>query len=465
MIIKFGGLLKSYGIQTHVGHHVLLCLHSFPLFFFRAPRNFFISNSKYSMSQTFQKIHSSSSTYLFKYFGCLALLFSLAAFIFLPYSFIWLFSSGDVSIEKVVKRQAENEFILFGSGISQDFADYKLQLYAVKKPAIVAIGSSRVMQFRGSWFKEPFLNMGGAAGNIGMLNLVISTMLKISHPAVVIIGIDFWWFLPQWEANPEEQISLLPTSYNYGTANLIKPWSWLWEGKISIKEFFAPVLGLFGAGFRADRFGILAQQTDEGFGPDGSWYYTAEISGEKPPYDYQFQDTLMQIDKGIKAFFHATDNQKSPAKEHLEKFAEICCKLKSRGIATYIVIPPLSAKVYDKIKDKNQFYPHLFKLSQELKDMGLDVLDFSDPRLFSSSDCEFIDGFHGGEVTYARILRYMADRWPKLHPFVAMDKLNILIKTWQGNAMVPDIRINNMPEIDFMNFKCTKHTLTSQQSN
>ncbi len=78
------------------------------------------------------------------------------------------------------------------------------------------------------------------------------------------------------------------------------------------------------------------------------------------------------------------------------------------------------------------------------------------PRAFASNDCEFIDGFHGGEVTYARILRAMADRWPALLSYVNMERLNAAIRDWQGHALVPDERLTNLPETDFMRFGCSK---------
>ena len=83
-------------------------------------------------------------------------------------------------------------------------------------------------------------------------------------------------------------------------------------------------------------------------------------------------------------------------------------------------------------------------------------MDFTDARTFGSSDCEFVDGFHGGEVTYARMLRDMADRWPALLTYVNMEKINATIRDWRGHALVFDPRLTDKPEIDFNNFNCPK---------
>ncbi len=390
--------------------------------------------------------------------GCLGACLLAAFLVLLPYSFWWLHACGDAAVERAVATQALGRFALFGSGLSQDFIEYKLRLYEAVRPQVIAIGSSRVMQFRGAWFSRPFVNMGGVAGNLGELELTLRGILKAGRPQAIILGVDFWWFLPQWQENPEEPVRHVSGTYNYALNSLKKPWQWLFDGKISAGEFLAPFTGIFGRGFAADRFGIMAQQTSNGFGPDGSWYYTAEVTGQKPSPDYQFRDTLTQVTRGIKAFYHARSGQSGPAMEHLDVFADICCRLKSRGIRLFVFIPPLAQKVYEAIKSREEAYPHLFKLRHALQARGIDTMDFSNPGSLGSNDCEFVDGFHGGEVTYARILRQMAEHWPALLPYVNMEKIDAVIRDWSGHAMTPDERLTFAPETDFMNAGCRKRS-------
>ena len=47
-------------------------------------------------------------------------------------------------------------------------------------------------------------------------------------------------------------------------------------------------------------------------------------------------------------------------------------------------------------------------LHDHLQQSGYAYYDFSDPKLLDSSGCEFVDGFHGGFVTYLRILQKVA---------------------------------------------------------
>ncbi|MBO4301494.1 MAG: hypothetical protein J5861_07830 [Desulfovibrio sp.] len=400
--------------------------------------------------------------YCLKRYFLVLLCLTLAACVFLvPYTLWWIYRSGDVGVERAVAAQKAGDFVLFGSGVSQDFVDYKLQLYAASKPVIAVVGSSRVMQFRGKYFRVPFCNVGGTAGNLPVLRSTLDAMLREHRPQAVIIGLDFWWFSPSWNADPFKEEPPTSGSYNYGLETLKKPWIWLLEGKISLNEVFASLLPESLGGFRSDRFGIMAQQTDDGFGPDGAWYYTAESTGQKRPFDYQFADTLKQVTYGIKAFQRDIPSVDSSdagdiSQSHLDAFAEIYCRLKARGIPVFVFIAPLSSRVLDAMRTHERGYPHLFRLREALQARGIEVADFTDPRRFASSDCEFFDGFHGGEVTYARLLRDMADRWPALLTYVDMEALNNTIRNWKGHALVYDERLTTLYETDFMNFGCPK---------
>ena len=401
------------------------------------------------------------AAFLKRFFALLLGLVLAACLLVVPYTCWWLHSSGDLAVERAVKNQAAGRFALFGSGVSQDFVDYKLQLYAAVKPQVVALGSSRVMQFRGAYFRRPFLNVGGTAGNLPVLRSTLDAMLRLHRPEAVILGLDFWWFMPRWNPDPFKEEPPTSGSYGYNLDSLKKPWTWLLEGKISWRDLLGPVLPRSLGGFRDDRYGIMAQQTDDGFGSDGSWYYTGEITGQKRPFDYRFEDTLKQVRYGIKAFAPSPPLKDSRdvggiSTAHLDAFAEIYCRLKARGIATYVFIAPLSRTALDALRAREEDYPHLFRLRDALLARGIEVMDFTDPRTFAATDCEFVDGFHGGEVVYARILRDMADRWSSLLAYVDMDKINAVIRDWRGHALVPDPRLTDRPEVDFMRSDCPK---------
>ncbi len=132
-------------------------------------------------------------------------------------------------------------------------------------------------------------------------------------------------------------------------------------------------------------------------------------------------------------------------------------RLKTRGVKVFTFIPPLAPEVFAAMKEgKNSTHSIFFRLKDELEKYGIEVMDFSNPRDLGSSHCEFIDGFHGGEITYARVLRRMAARWPTLMPYVKMNMLDKIILWMVEHASVHDPRITDLPETDFMRFGCPK---------
>lgn len=407
----------------------------------------------------------SEAAWLKCYFGALVTLALAVGLVCTPYTLWWLYRSGDVAVERVVEAQTApqsgDSVVLFGSGVSQDFVDYKLRLYAAQKPVIAAVGSSRVMQFRRRYFHKSFCNVGGTAGNLPVLRSTLDAMLRLHRPEAIIIGLDFWWFLPQWNSDPEAPEPPTSGSYAYTVDTLRKPWTWLLEGKISLNDLAAAVLPASLGGFRHDRFGIMAQQTDDGFGPDGSWYSTAECTGQKHPFDYGFADTLKQVSYGIKAFARIARPADAPndsilSTAHLDAFADIYCRLRSRGIHVFVFIPPVAPRVMEALRTHEAGYPHLFRLREALAARGIDTVDCTDARRLGANDCEFLDGFHGGEIAYARTLRHMADRWPALLTYIDMEHVNDALRHWKGHTLVYDRRITARPEIDFMHFGCPK---------
>jgi hypothetical protein len=106
--------------------------------------------------------------------------------------------------------------------------------------------------------------------------------------------------------------------------------------------------------------------------------------------------------------------------------------------------------------EREKDYPQLFQLAEVLNARDMEVQDYSDLRVLKSTDCEFVDGFHGGDVTYARVLRALADKYPSLVQHVDILKLDEDIHYYNGFAMAPDERVTKLPEVDFMRFQCSK---------
>ena len=83
-------------------------------------------------------------------------------------------------------------------------------------------------------------------------------------------------------------------------------------------------------------------------------------------------------------------------------------------------------------------------------------MDFSDPRVYGSGDCEMMDGLHGGDVIGASLVRDMGDRQPWLRDMLHREYLSHVLRERRGLAAVPDERLTTLPEADFLGLHCAK---------
>ena len=75
-------------------------------------------------------------------------------------------------------------------------------------------------------------------------------------------------------------------------------------------------------------------------------------------------------------------------------------------------LPPFADEVYSKMYEGNNYnyLKEIYKKAKPIFDKyNYEVYDFSNVSLCNSNDHETIDGFHGGELTYQKLLIKMLD--------------------------------------------------------
>ena len=124
---------------------------------------------------------------------------------------------------------------------------------------------------------------------------------------------------------------------------------------------------------------------------------------------------------------------------------------------TIVFLPPLATPVLGALADRNGGDASwLSALRQGLLDCGVESMDFSDPRVYGSGDCEMMDGLHGGDVIGASLVRDMGDRQPWLRDMLHREYLSHVLRERRGLAAVPDERLTALPEADFLGLHCAK---------
>lgn len=303
---------------------------------------------------------------------------------------------------------------------------------------VIALGSSRVLQLRDFMFNERFYNAGYTITSVNDFKPFLESVPESKLPKTILIGLDQWMFNENWD----QLRSFKDKSF--------------WKKSYSPTPTFATLQNVYSDVFTGKYLlphepdsagiswvGLNATVNKKGFRNDGSISYGAEILGPhfKPVFipDSVFDDTFRRIKGGVNRFeFGDKPNQR--AYERLELFLRFC---KEKEISVVGFLSPFAPKVYDKLqttaKHKYMFdiFPQLQTLFQK---RGYKVFDFTSAQSFGSHDEEFIDGFHGGEVAYAKILLEIAKSDSALERHVDVSKLRDAVtrNSQRRTISVPD---------------------------
>ena len=364
------------------------------------------------------------------------------------------------SYADIARRQGETQ-ALFGAAFNQNAFGYKLAMVRRDAPEVVALGSSRVMLFRREDFTASFVNAGGAANFLNEMAEFLDQMQAFHTPKLLILGLDFWWFNPLYPEPPEY-------AYHQGTGTeldydkLTKPFSYLFDRRMPPKDYLR--LLLFGGrknphnGF--ENYGLRAAVWCNGFRDDGSHLYGESAFGLNPNFfDKKFLDTLADIDMGVGYFLHGP----GLAPRRLEELRAILAMCRERGIRVIAILPPLAGPVYRAVLARSEDFAHLRELRARLPELaaayGAEAYDFTDRESFGSGDCEFFDGYHGGDVAYARILATILARNPAsaLAAYADPEALRRVIAQYSGRAIVTSpAALYLAREVDFLDLGCPK---------
>jgi len=222
-------------------------------------------------------------------------------------NWVFLHNVGELTpIEEIVEIQ-QRDGGLYGTALHPNVYSYKLELYAARRPEIVAIGSSRVLQFRQHLFSRPFVNLGRTVNYPAEAVKLVDDMLAVSTPELVIFGIDHYWLNPSFttaldfSTHKRRGGRLTPDA-------LITPFRWLIDDKISTTTYWTYLSGTARLSTRgAPMIGVQAILEGAGFAADGSWHYDNIVYGRRPADDPGFRNTLRRITTGSGQFRHGQD--------------------------------------------------------------------------------------------------------------------------------------------------------------
>jgi hypothetical protein len=355
--------------------------------------------------------------------------------------------------DDIVEKQVQTGAI-YGTSLNQNQFSYKLALIKSKKPDIIALGSSRMMQFREESFTTSFVNAGGGMHYLTEGKKFLENMLKFHKPKHILLGLDFWWFNPNY-FDVENYPHHSNTGNIFTLKKLTKPIEYIYTDKVSINTIFDIILDNRKNNItKYDNLGFQAINSSEGFRSDGSYFYSNTIFGIKPHDDEKFKNTIFRIDHSASRFEYGNEL----SKKRIKKLNNILQTCKENNIDVTIIIPPLAPKIIDKIRLTNK-YLYIDKFRDYISKLDLENYNFHNPRIIDSDNCEFIDGFHGGDITYQKMLLYMYNHKSKIANYINVDSIKESRDKFNGKVLTifdSQKYSDKYKEIDFLNLDCKK---------
>jgi hypothetical protein len=349
---------------------------------------------------------------IIKFLGRLAIFLFPLFLIVATIELVWWRAGDTWPVDEALATQHRNaDETLYGRGyFSQQFGIYKLAGIRNKRPLILAVGSSRVMQIRDFMFtplEEHFYNAGGLLSNPFDLSWLANAFEKrdLPIPKVIIVGLDPWWLranrdLKTWLTDEDEAFSFV------GHLEVMRGIGKRWEIGDLIDSLILPSRSPY---FNYHAIGSAARKHGHGFRKDGSRQYNPEILLDylkNPRYvdreDPPVVDRIHRLRRQFTVPVIVDNKRVQLILKSLQMMQEV-------GIEVYAFMPPFSSEVFKaldesvKLREWWQYYKNDFP--NLLIKLGIKVIPVAQPAHLGLSDSYMIDGFHPSEVYIAHVVR------------------------------------------------------------
>jgi len=363
------------------------------------------------------------------------LLFFLAplSLLLLPLGGLWYCQEIFVNLKALTRSEERYVFGLAYSDVGRQFKF--LNVREKDRFDVLALGSSRVMQFRKEMFSQRFYNAGGAVQQIDEYESFLKTLPREKLPRLLILGLDQWMFNSGYRDNYKaiENVSYW-TDVDAINSDIDE------KMKMFIKDACKGKIKNLTSRARTGMYGVNAVSESNGFRTDGSYFYHGVVqklmSHDTTYADFGFKDTLRRIKRGCCRFNYGEALDHSA----IGKLKDLLAFCKTNQIEVIAFLPPFANAVFQRMNDVGK-YGYLKRIYPEINPVfekyGYELYDFSDMAMLDNlSDEEMIDGFHGGEVVYSKVLTKMIESGSKLSAYTDADRLRLDVKGAQNDFVV-----------------------------
>ncbi len=324
------------------------------------------------------------------------------------------------NLERSAIRQQEDHRILLGYGYNEETPYYK-QFNANRLEAdIITVGTSRVMPFRDMYFNKSFYNCGGCVSS--RYDEYTNYLKNLTYtPKMVIVGLDLWVFNKEREDLYGEPIDTRSVrSIQKEDRSVVIMTTDLMKDYLKKKWTFSDLRNY---PFNVGMNGVVK---GAGFRYDGSYCYGDIIHDPNSTSKDRFEDMMQRLQNGTQRFEYGEEINEETVKQ-LEILCNYC---EEKNIELVTILMPLAPSIYDKMVEMGT-YGYMDKIApvcgKIVSESGFEFWDYLDGELIDLSDEYYTDGFHGGEIVYAKMLQHMIDHGSVLADYVDREELDKLM--------------------------------------
>lgn len=339
------------------------------------------------------------------------------------------YKSGELYTISVAVKEQNKTGGLYGTAYANSHTLYKIINTRNKQPKILALGTSRIMQIRDFFFKDSFYNAGAGVFSLTDFQCFFNEVYSdssVQKPSLLIISLDQYFFNEDWASAFEDDYNMVDVDIlSLSRIQLLT--GDILSGKVSlsnIKNIFAK---------EQENIGLTAITYGEGFRPDGSYFYS-RIESDNSIKESSFQDVFNRIESSTYRFEKGEVAYDKMVKV-MADFLEYCS---NNNIHVIAFMPPYPHTIWEKMIETNN-YEYIITLQKRLEPIfaqyNYNIFDYSDMSWIGSSDEEAIDGLHGSEKTYLRMLIEMSSD-SVLNSYIDKSNLEYLLQNTTGNYYV-----------------------------
>jgi hypothetical protein len=322
-----------------------------------------------------------------------------------------IYTGESMPLRMVVDMQMGETPVLYRPRFGNRDLEFKLLAANTRQPEVVAIGSSRILQFRSMFFNRDSANFYNAAGPAWQLDHLEHVVRGLSYtPRILILSLDHPWFNDAYPGDPFEP-SLEPTS-DFAHIFMVNRsvMQMLFNGEtIDIGR----MLERREPGFGGMALGLRAIRDGHGFRNDGSEQYGDFLIAHFLSPEGERARHLSLLENGQDMYARG-DAVSEDALNKLERLLQFC---EERGIYVIGLLPPFMPTLYQQMLAGRQ-HGYIEQLAPRLTELfeqhDYAFFDFSDGATLGANDSDFFDGWHAAERIYLRLYTEMLRLLPDM---------------------------------------------------